>query len=571
MVETLQGTERRLEELTVGEDTVTDRVGRTLVLRRAQERRRTQVALAQSEAGLHRAQLMAKLAHVITGPDGSFEQWSETLPQLIGVEPAELPRTTRAWLNLIHPDDRPLFRDTAIGAGVRKRHMELEYRVRRADGEWIHVRQTMEPLEDEGDASAGSRWFNTLQDVTTERRTEENLRESELRFRQVAENIRDVFFLVDAETNRILYLSSAFEEIWGRTRDSVYANTDAWADAIHPDDRAATYESYKKGMSAGRFDYEYRIVRPDGSIRWIEARGFPVRDDGGRIFRIAGVAEDITERKQAAEELRRSESLKGAILESSLDCLITVDHEGKIVEFNPAAEATFGFTREQVLGRTMVDLIIPPRLRDAHRRGFAHYLATGKGPILGKRIELEAIRADGTEFPIELAIAALGGTSTPMFTGFIRDITARKRASDELRESERRFSDMLGNVQMLSVMVDRDARISYCNDYLLQLTGYRREEVIGWDWFERFIGAHTVPKANFAALLANQPEAMHRESEILTRSGERRLIRWNNSVLRSGAGDVIDRECDITGQLRQELHLLFIEKPGFVGVQREYA
>ena len=140
----------------------------------------------------------------------------------------------------------------------------------------------------------------------------------------------------------------------------------------------------------------------------------------------------------------------------------------------------------------------------------------------------------------------------------LQDVTAERRTEESLRESERRFSDMLGNVQMVSVMVDRDARISYCNDYLLQVTGYRREEVIGWDWFERFIGAHAVPKANFAALLANQPEAMHRESEILTCSGERRLIRWNNSVLRSGAGDVIGTASigeDITEQKRAEIRI----------------
>jgi PAS domain S-box-containing protein len=121
----------------------------------------------------------------------------------------------------------------------------------------------------------------------------------------------------------------------------------------------------------------------------------------------------------------------------------------------------------------------------------------------------------------------------------LRDVTTERRTEENLRETERRLSDMLGNVQMLSVMVDREARISYCNDYLLRLTGYGREEVIGRDWFERFIREPSVPKANFAALLANQPEAVHRESEILTRSGERRLIRWNNSVLRSAAGDVI--------------------------------
>jgi PAS domain S-box-containing protein len=503
------------------------------------ERKRTQVALAQSEAGLLRAQLMAKLAHVITGPDGSFERWSESLPQLIGVEPAQLPRTTRGWLDIVHPDDRALFREKAIEAGAKKLRVELEYRLRRADDQWIHVRQTMEPLEGAADAAGGRRWFNTLQDVTEERQTEANLRASELLFRQMAENIRDVFFLVDADSNRVLYISPAYEEIWGRSCESLYANPESWTEAFHPDDRASTYEKYKQGMLAGKFEYEYRIVRPDGSIRWMVTRGFPIRDDTGKIVRVTGVAADITDRKQAAEELSRSESLKGAILESSLDCIIAIDQEGRIVEFNPAAEATFGLTREKALGQSMVDLIVPPRLRDAHRRGFAHYLATGKGPILGKRLELEAIRADGTEFPIELAITAIGGTSKPMFTGFIRDITERKRASDDLRESERRFGALLQNVELASVMLDREARITYCNEYLLRLTGWRNEEVIGRDWFEIFMPPEGDMKLVFAALIADVPEAWHHENEICTRSGGRRLIRWNNSVLRSGAGDVI--------------------------------
>ena len=118
---------------------------------------------------------------------------------------------------------------------------------------------------------------------------------SESRFRQMAENIRDVFFLRDADSGRMLYISPAYEEIWGRSCESLYANPESWTEAIHPDDRASTYEKYKKGMSAGKYEFEYRIVRPDGSIRWIEARGFPVRDDAGKIVRITGVAKDITE------------------------------------------------------------------------------------------------------------------------------------------------------------------------------------------------------------------------------------------------------------------------------------
>jgi PAS domain S-box-containing protein len=113
-------------------------------------------------------------------------------------------------------------------------------------------------------------------DVTTEKQANIDLQDSELRFRQMAEGIRDVFFLREAGTSHMLYVSPAYEEIWMRSCKSLYANPDAWMEAIHPDDRASMREKYKSGMSAGTFEYEYRIVRPDGSIRWIKSRGFPV-------------------------------------------------------------------------------------------------------------------------------------------------------------------------------------------------------------------------------------------------------------------------------------------------------
>lgn len=130
------------------------------------------------------------------------------------------------------------------------------------------------------------------------------------------------------------------------------------------------------------------------------------------------------------------------------------------------------------------------------------------------------------------------------------------RLFEQLRESERRFSDLLGNVQLVSVMLDREARITYCNDYLLRLTGWRHEEVIGRSWLELFIPPETVGlKERLATLLTDQPEGRHGEAMILTRAGERRLIRWNNSVLRSAAGDVIGTASigeDITERKRIE-------------------
>jgi PAS domain S-box-containing protein len=128
-----------------------------------------------------------------------------------------------------------------------------------------------------------------------------------------------------------------------------------------------------------------------------------------------------------------SASRKSAVFESALDCVITIDHDGNILEFNPASEQTFGYARDDVLGTQMADLIIPPLLRDAHHRGFAHYLATDEGPIFGQRLELTAMRADGSEFPVELAVARVDVPGEPVFTGFIRDITERKQAEEEIQ------------------------------------------------------------------------------------------------------------------------------------------
>ena len=130
------------------------------------ERKRVADELQESETGLRRAQLMSRLAHVVTGPDGTFESWSDTLPQLIGGEPGQMPASTREWLDIVHPVDRDTFRDCCIEAGKRGVRMELEYRLRHANGSFIQLRQVLEPLQGEPTPDGKLRWFNTIQDIT---------------------------------------------------------------------------------------------------------------------------------------------------------------------------------------------------------------------------------------------------------------------------------------------------------------------------------------------------------------------------------------------------------------------
>jgi PAS domain S-box-containing protein len=147
----------------------------------------------------------------------------------------------------------------------------------------------------------------------------------------------------------------------------------------------------------------------------------------------------LIERRRAEREVHESNERRRAILDAALDCVITIDHLGRVVEFNPAAERTFGYSSGKAIGREMAELIIPPALRVRHRDGFSRILKTGRARVIDKRLELTGMRADGTEFPVELTITQIDLPGPPMFTGYVRDITGRKRAEAELRGSRRRI------------------------------------------------------------------------------------------------------------------------------------
>jgi len=147
----------------------------------------------------------------------------------------------------------------------------------------------------------------------------------------------------------------------------------------------------------------------------------------------------FVERGRAEEAAREREARHAGILDSALDCIITIDDKGRILEFNAAAEHTFGYRSEEVVGREMAELIVPPALRSQHRHGFSRYLETGDAHLLNRRIEIVGMRADGTEFPVELTITRIDRPGQPIFTGFVRDITERKRSEEELRASRQRL------------------------------------------------------------------------------------------------------------------------------------
>ncbi len=184
------------------------------------------------------------------------------------------------------------------------------------------------------------------------------------------------------------------------------------------------------------------------------------------------------ERKRFEERGSQSEVRQEAIVDAALDSIVSMNHHGVITHFNRAAERTFGYRSEDVIGKALADVIIPPDLREAHRAGVARFASTSESRMLNHRVETWAQRADGTRFPVELAITRIPIEGPPVFTGFIRDITSRKKAEQAIRESEDRYRG-LAEATVEGILIHKDGIVTDANPSLARMFGYDLSEIIG--------------------------------------------------------------------------------------------
>ncbi|HKQ59040.1 MAG TPA: PAS domain S-box protein [Candidatus Eisenbacteria bacterium] len=283
------------------------------------------------------------------------------------------------------------------------------------------------------------------------------------RYRELVEGIDGVVWEADtsAEPFRFTFVSPRAEQLLGYPASRWLEDPGFWPDCIHAGDRDR-WLAFAREVAAGGSNTQivYRAITADGHTVWLRDRMQTVPDARGML---RGVLFDITDQKLTEEGLRASETRKGAILEGALDCIVTIDHNGNVTDFNPAAERTFGYRRADVLGLPMGDLIVPPELRDAHRQGLRRFLETGEARVIGRRIELTAMRSDGSEFPVELTISRIPGAEPPVFTGFIRDITERRATEAELRGTLSLLSATLESTADGILVVDGAGKIVSLN------------------------------------------------------------------------------------------------------------
>ena len=195
-----------------------------------------------------------------------------------------------------------------------------------------------------------------------------------------------------------------------------------------PGDRGTFLAAIRAAAREGLpFDVEFAWTHPEFGPRWLHALGKPACNAHGGVEGLRGTVMDVTERKRAEESLRESEETLAMTVNTALDAVVTMDAHGRITRWNAQAEQIFGWSREEVVGRDLADTVVPPVHRAAHHGGLRNFLASGEGPVLNKRIETTAVRRGGEEFPIELAITALGTHGNRAFSAFIRDISERRR------------------------------------------------------------------------------------------------------------------------------------------------
>ncbi len=257
-----------------------------------------------------------------------------------------------------------------------------------------------------------------------------DLSETERLSRQILAGSPHPMWVFDADTLRFLDVNTAALAIYGYSRAEFLGLT--LYDIRPAADRPLLSAHLQKPVALNPAEGLRRIWRhqkKSGALLWMEVASQPICF-AGRPARIV-IAHDVTKEADAQERLRRSEAHKAAILETAIDCIIGIDQTGCVTEWNPASTETFGYTHAEAVGRGITELIIPPRLRGAHRRGLAHFLATSEGPVLNQRIEVPALHKDGWEFPVELTVTAVQVEGSPVFTAYIRSLTERKALEHE--------------------------------------------------------------------------------------------------------------------------------------------
>ncbi|MCT7997384.1 PAS domain S-box protein [Laspinema olomoucense] len=406
---------------------------------------------------------------------------SEEAFRIFGFESPFIEPTYRDFLERIHPQDLPKFPGNFNELLAQEFPQEHEFRVLLPDGTVRYILGKGQPIFNE----SGERveLFGTVQDITQAKLAEQELRESEEKFRQLAENIQEVFFIL-SQSGEMIYISPAYEEIWGRTCQSLYQNPRDWLQSVHPEEREHIQRRLMRQISEGTdFEEIYRIVQPQGEIRWVRARSFPIQNPSGESYRFVGIAEDITDRKQAEEAVQESESTLRSFFNSASMLMGIIElYPEDILHLadNLASAQFFGTTTEAMKNHFATEMGVS---KVALEMWLSHYRTAER---TGKPVKFEYNHlTPGGEKWLSASVCPIFGimSAHPRFSYIVEDITDRKQAEFALQERERilrTLGDNLDKGLIYQLVREPDGRyhFTYISAGIKRLIGIDPEAII---------------------------------------------------------------------------------------------
>ena len=446
----------------------------TAVLRDVTDRRQAEVIVQEAEerfrGAFEHAPIGMALASIEQDRAGCFLRVNRALCDLVGRRADEL--VGRDVAEIVVPgegDDSDARYVRWMLAGELPGY-EAEQRLVRADGEELIGLVSVSMVRDAEERPLYL--ILQVQDVTARKRAEAALRESGERVQAIIDNTPAVIYVKDSES-RYTLVNRSFEHVFGIDRGRATGRTDA---ELFPAELASTMRANDLRVLREQIPLQVEEVfeHPDGPHTYLSAK-FPLRDPDGQPYAVCAIATDITERKRAEQALRESEHHFRRIVDTAHDAFVSIDDSGRITAWNPQAVETFGWAEADAVGRDFAEILLPPRHRNAHAGALKHFMETGKASLFDRRLELEMVRRDGREFPVEMTMSAVRSAGRYAFNAFLHDITERKQAEETLR----RLAEIVQSSHDAIIATSAAGEIESWNPGAEDLYGYRGEEIVG--------------------------------------------------------------------------------------------
>jgi len=428
----------------------------------------------------------------------------------------------------------------------------FESEVCRRDGSKVWVSENVRVVR-RGDDSIHY-YEGTLVDITERKKAEQTLLESEEKFRQLADNVADVFYITSPDFREMHYVSPAYEKVWGQSVESLYADPAQWSEAILPEERAGVVAAFARlATDAPSVSRMFRIARPDGAIRWIFSRGFQIKNAAGEVIRIIGNATDVTEHKRAEEAIRKGEARYRKLFEENPLPLWVYDLATlSFLEVNDAAIAHYGYTREEFLAMTISD-IRPPAERARLHADLAR--VHSDAPVNSEPWQHR--KKDGALIDVEINSHRFEHDGRPARLVLALDVTERAQAEKALREAETKFRSLFENSSDGIFQNTPEGRMVSANPALARMLGYGSPEELIRERTSLTHQSYVEPglREGFQRRLEEQGSVNNFEYEIRRKDGTKISVSENTRLVRDAAGEAVLYEGslqDITERKRSE-------------------